>query len=338
MQYVFPLGLRVVIWTAVFTINEIIWDRIFFNILKLSADDRLVAAAHFFVYDLIKILLLSSGITFVMTFLQTFISVERTRMWLSGKNESWGHFLAASLGVVTPFCTCSSVPMFIAFIRGGIPLGITMTFLVSSPLVSEVAFILLLSYLGWKVAFLYLISGVSISIFAGWVISRLKLEKWIDKSVTRSIGFNVINSAESVIPTLQQRITKADDESVKLVKSLFWYLTIGLAVAAGIHGWVPVELIQNIAGSGQWFAVPLLVLLGMPLYGGAVSVLPLVEVLHTAGVPIGTLLALMMSVIGLSLPEVILIRKVLQPKLIAVFVAIVGSGIILTGYLFNAVL
>jgi uncharacterized protein len=322
-------------WVGVYALNEWFWDELFWNWLVLDQSDSLASALHFFSYDLIKILLLVAGITFAVTVLQSFISVEQTRAFLSGKRQGFGHVVASFLGVVTPFCSCSSVPLFIGFVRGGVPLGITMTFLVASPLVSEVAAILLFVYFGWEVALLYVLAGVAISILTGYAIQILKLENLIEPFVTRTLAVSTA-SVQMSKPNMTLRIAMGKSEVASIVKKIFPYLLMALVIGAAIHGFVPEQAIAAVAGAENLFAVPLVVLLGIPLYGGGASVLPLIQVLDAAGVPVGTLLALLMSVIALSIPELILLKKVMKPKLLVLFVAIVASGIVFIGYLFNA--
>lgn len=329
------VGLGAASWVGLFALNEWFWNQLFWVWLGLTESDPIPAALHFFSYDLIKILLLVGGITFVVTVIQSFISVEQTKAYLSGRKAGFGHVLASLLGVITPFCSCSSVPLFIGFVRGGIPLGITMTFLVASPLVSEIAVVLLLVYFGWEVALLYVLAGVAISIVTGYVIQALKLEHLIEPFVTRTLGLAPVAN-EAKRKSLAFRISLGQAEAGSMVKQILPYLVVALVVGAAIHGWVPSELVATVAGSANWLAVPLVVLLGVPLYGGGATVLPLIQVLDSAGVPIGTLLALMMSVIALSIPELILLKKVMKPKLLVLFVGIVASSIIVIGYLFNA--
>lgn len=332
------LAATILTWVTLYLLNETVWDRFPIGVPGLRPDNPLVTALQFFVYDLIKIVLLVTGITYVVTVLQSYISVERTRQMLDGKREGVGHLLAAVLGVVTPFCSCSSVPLFIGFVRAGIPLGITMTFLIASPLVSEIAFVLLLAYFGWQVAFVYLLVGFLIAVFSGWLIQRLKLESWLEPFVTRSLSVSPANSAQtSNHQSFGVRLSLARSEALSILRSVFPYLLAGLIVGAALHGWVPDDVIRAIAGSENVFAVPLMVLVGIPLYGGAASVLPLVQTLWESGVPVGTLLALMMSVIALSLPEMVLLKKVMKLRLLGVFVAIVATSIVAVGYLLNVV-
>ena len=332
------MAVGALVWTGLLVANEFFWDYLLFDVVGADPTTPLIAAIHFFVYDLVKIVLLLLGITFAVTFLQSFISVEKTQEWLTGKKEGVGHVLAAVLGVVTPFCSCSSVPLFIGFVRAGIPLGITMTFLVASPLVSEIAFVLLIVYVGWQVALAYLVAGFVISVFAGWAIQRLKLEKWLEPIVTKSLAVSASagqGGAVAVRQNIRLRMSVSTAEATSVLRSVFPYLLVGLLVGAVLHGWVPDEVIRQVAGADNWFAVPLMVLIGIPLYGGAPSVLPLVQTLAASGVPVGTLLALMMSVIALSLPEMILLKRVMNLKLLATFVGIVAVSIIAVGYLLN---
>lgn len=333
------LAILWVAWAGLYSLNEILWDAFFFDLLQLNPISPWVMAAHFFCYDLIKILLLVAGITYLVTFLQTFVSVEKTRTWLAGRGWLTGHLLAALLGVITPFCSCSSVPLFIGFMRGGIPLGVTMTFLIASPLVSEIAVVLLFAYFGWQVAMLYVIAGVAISVAAGWLIEKLSLEDWVEPFARKSAtAMPMHNLSIQERRTLTFRMSLAQSESIGIAQKVMPYLLVGLALGAVLHGWMPTELILAVAGPQNWFAVPMVVVLGIPLYGGGATVLPLIDVLSTAGVPIGTLLAMMMSVIALSIPEMILLKQVLKPKMLLLFAGIVALGITAVGYLFNLIL
>ena len=328
----------VIAWGSVYALNEVTWDLVIFEGLGFDPATPLGSALHFFLYDLVKIVLLVTGITFVVTYLQSFISVERVQGWLTGRREGVGHVLAAALGIITPFCSCSSVPLFIGFVRAGIPLGITMTFLIASPLVSEIAFVLLVAYFGWGIALTYLAVGFTIAVVSGWIIQRLKLEGWLEPFVTRSLSVTSVSVAGvKRSPSLSLRLSLARAEALSILRTVFPYLIAGLLLGAILHGWVPASLIEAVAGSGNLFAVPLMVLIGIPLYGGAASVLPLIQTLDASGVPVGTLLALLMSVIALSLPEMVLLKKVMKVRLLVVFVSIVAASITAVGYLLNAV-
>jgi uncharacterized membrane protein YraQ (UPF0718 family) len=245
--------------------------------------------------------------------------------------------MAAGLGVVTPFCSCSAVPAFIGFVTAGVPLGVTMSFLIASPLVNEIAIGLLLTLFGWEVTLLYVVAGLFIAVVGGWVIGRLHLERWVESFVFETrLGGEVIDSTAAL--TFEQRVQMGTEEVVTILRKIWPYLLVGIGVGAVIHGWAPEDLFTRYAGPGSAFGVVVAVLIGIPLYSNAAGILPLVEALYDKGLPMGTLLAFMMSVVALSLPEMILLRRVLKPQLLAVFVAVVATSIIAVGYLFNLVL
>ena len=271
-----------------------------------------------------------------MTVLRSFMSVERTRALLGGRREGVGNVVAAGLGVVTPFCSCSAVPAFIGFVAAGVPLGVTLSFLIASPLVNEVAIVLLLGLFGWQITVLYIAGGLTIAIVAGYVLGRLRLEKWVEPFVfeTRLRG-NVVDPSTQL--TWDDRFAMGREEVGVILRKIWPYLVIGIALGAAIHGWVPEQWIVDHASSGLW-GVVVAVGLGIPLYSNAAGVLPLVEILHDKGLPMGTVLAFMMSVVALSMPEMILLRRVLKRPLIATYVGVVGTGILAIGYLFNLVL
>lgn len=323
------------IWGLTYFTNEHLWDWLFFTFLGLDPEQRLSGSAHFFFYDLSKISLLLLGITFAVTVVQSFITLEGTQRILGGNRKGWGHGIAAVLGTVTPFCSCSSVPVFIGFVGSRIPIGITMTFLIASPLVSEVAFFMLLAMFGWKIAFVYAAAGIGISIVAGLAIGAMKAERWVEPFVFQSKAAPGFGPA---MYTLKDRIDLGFEEAKSIYRKLVPYLVVGVAVGALIHGWIPTSFFTQFLGAENSFAVVLAVLVGIPIYSNATGVLPIFEALLAKGVPVGTLLAFMMAVIALSLPELIMLRKVLKPQLLAIFVGVVGSAIIFVGYLFNAIL
>jgi uncharacterized membrane protein YraQ (UPF0718 family) len=273
-------------------------------------------------------------VVFGMGVVRSFFSPEKTRALLAGKREGIGNVLAASLGIVTPFCSCSAVPLFIGFVSAGVPLGVTFSFLISAPMVNEVALGLLFGLVGWKVALTYLAFGLAVAIVSGWVIGRLHLEHWLEDWVR-----NIRSGALDLPPedlTVIDRI-KAGIEAVKDIVGNVWpWIIAGIAVGAFIHGYVPSELLATIMGRGAWWSVPAAVLIGIPMYSNAAGIIPVVEALLAKGAALGTVLAFMMSVIALSLPEMIILRKVLTIRLIAVFVGVVGTGILAVGFLFNA--
>jgi hypothetical protein len=323
------------VWLTLYDRNRPFWNWAVYDVVGLDRTTRFGESVHFFAYDVTKIALLLSGIIFVVTILRSFMSVERTRALLGGRREGVGNVAAAGLGVVTPFCSCSAVPVFIGFVAAGVPLGVTMSFLVASPMVNEVAIVLLFGLFGWEITALYIGSGLAIAIVAGTVIGRLHLERWVEPFV-----FETKLRGKQVDPSQglswDDRIQMGREEVASILRKVWPYLLVGIGVGAAIHGWAPED----------WFAehatgllgVPIAVLIGVPLYSNAAGVLPLVEVLYDKGIPMGTVLAFMMSVVALSLPEMILLRRVLKPRLIATYVGVVASGILATGLMFNVVI
>jgi uncharacterized membrane protein YraQ (UPF0718 family) len=314
------------------------WNWALYDLAGLPRDARYADAIHFFFFDTTKILLLLVGIIFVVRILRSFLSIERTRSLLGGRREGAGNIAAAGLGVATPFCSCSAVPAFIGFVAAGVPLGVTLSFLIASPMVNEVAVVLLYGMFGFEVAALYIGFGLLIAIVAGWVLGRLRLERHIEPFVLEAARLTPSNGVAEATPTWAERVELGIEEVKTIVGRVWPYLLVGIALGAAIHGWVPTDFFARVAGSGNPFAVPASVILGVPLYSNAAGVLPLVEALHAKGMAMGTVLAFMMSVVALSLPEMILLRRVLRPRLLAIYIAVVASGIVATGYLFNAVL
>lgn len=331
------LLLATVIWWVLYLLNQPFWDWLIGRVIGLDLTSRLGSSVHFFFFDTVKIGLLLAGIIFIVTVLRSFMSVERTRALLGGKREGVGNVLAASLGVITPFCSCSAVPAFIGFVASGIPLGVTMSFLIASPLVNEVAIALLLGLFGVGPTLLYVSAGLVIAILAGYVIGRLKLENWVEQFVFETkLRGKVIDSTAGL--TWDDRIQMGIEEVVSILRKIWPYLLIGIGLGALIHGWAPQDFFAKYAGADNPFAVLIAVAIGVPLYSNAAGILPLIEALYAKGMPMGTLLAFMMATVALSLPELILLRRVLKPKLIAVFVSVTAIGIICVGYLFNAIL
>ena len=304
--------------------------------LPVDRDSPLGGALQFFFYDTPKVLLLLAGVVFVMGMINSYFTPERTRALLAGRAEGVGNVLAASLGVVTPFCSCSAVPLFIGFVQAGVPLGITFSFLISAPMVNEVALALLLGLFGWKIAGLYLGLGLAVAIVSGWVIGRLHMEAHLEDWVKNMPRLNVAVGADAV--TLAERV-QAGFASVREIVGRVWpYVVAGIAIGAAIHGYVPEDFMAGLMGKDIWWSVPVAVLIGVPMYSNAAGIIPIVEALLAKGAALGTVLAFMMSVIALSLPEMVILRKVLKMRLIATFAAVVASGILLVGYVFNAVL
>jgi len=304
--------------------------------LPVDRESHLGGALQFFLYDTPKVLLLLTGIVFVMGMVNSAFTPERTRALLAGRTEGAANVMAASLGVVTPFCSCSAVPLFIGFVQAGVPLGVTFSFLIAAPMVNEVALTLLFGLFGWRIALLYLSLGLSIAIVAGWVIGRLKMEAYLEDWV-RNMP-RVVTQADTVRLTLSDRV-EAGFASVREIIGKVWpYILAGIAIGAVIHGYVPEALMASIMGKDAWWSVPLAVVLGIPMYTNAAGVIPIVQALLAKGAALGTVLAFMMSVIALSLPEMVILRKVLKTRLIVTFIAVVATGILLVGYVFNALL
>ncbi len=331
------MGVVVVAWVTLYALNLSFWDWLVFDVVGLDPESRLGSGVHFFFFDTVKIALLLVGIIFVVTVLRSFMSVERTRALLGGKRQGLGNVLAAGLGVITPFCSCSAVPAFIGFVAAGVPVGVTLSFLIASPLVNEVAIALLFGLFGLGPALLYIGAGLVIAVVAGLLLGRMRPERWVEPFVFETrLGGQVIDS--SVGLTWDDRIQMGVEEVGSILRKIWPYLLVGIGLGAAIHGWAPEDVFARYAGPGNPLAVPLAVLIGVPLYSNAAGILPLVEALHDKGLPMGTLLAFMMAVVALSLPELILLRRVLKPRLIATFVVVVAVGIIAVGYLFNALL
>jgi uncharacterized membrane protein YraQ (UPF0718 family) len=303
----------------------------------LDRATRLGAALHFFFYDTPKVLLLLIGIVFVMGIVQTFFAPERTRALLSGRREGIGNVLAATLGIVTPFCSCSAVPLFIGFLSAGVPLGVTFSFLVSAPMVNEVALALLFGLFGWKVAGLYLALGLLVAIVSGIVIGRLNMERHLEDWV-QAIPRSRAGAAQAESLTWVPRFEAGATHVREIVGKVWPYVLAGIAVGAAIHGYVPEDFMASIMGREAWWSVPAAVLLGVPMYSNAAGIIPVVEALLGKGAALGTVLAFMMSVIALSAPEMIILRRALKPRLIATFAGVVACGILLVGYIFNLLL
>jgi uncharacterized membrane protein YraQ (UPF0718 family) len=303
------------------------------TVLQLRKGAHLTEAVRFFLFEFPKVLLLLTLIIFVVGIVRSYFTAERTRKALEGKKTFTGNVLASLLGIVTPFCSCSAIPLFLGFVESGVPLGITFSFLIAAPMINEVAVILLYGMFGWKTALIYVLTGLSIAILAGWIIGRLRLEKWVEEWV-----FAVKMGQQDEVDerqTIGKRIGMGLDSVREVVGKVWLFVALGIAVGAGAHGYVPAEFMASFMGKDVWYAVPLSVLIGIPLYSNAAGIVPIVAVLMEKGAALGTSLAFMMSVIALSLPEMIILRKVLKLPLIITFVAVVGGGIVLVGFLFN---
>jgi uncharacterized membrane protein YraQ (UPF0718 family) len=337
------MGKAIVIGLLGFTLWYVLYKQLepfsyFFaySLIGLERGSHLGEAIQFFVYDTPKVMLLLTLIVFVIGMIRSFFTQERTRKYLAGKRETAGNVMAALLGIVTPFCSCSAVPLFLGFVQAGVPLGVTFSFLIAAPMVNEIAVVLLYGLLGWKVAAIYLVTGLMIAIISGWVIGRFKLEHWIEDWV------QAMRAGEAVV--VEEQLTWADRidrgrEAVRDIVGKVWiYVVAGIGVGAAIHGYVPETLMASIMGKDAWWSVPGAVVVGIPMYSNAAGIVPVVEALLGKGAALGTVLAFMMSVIALSLPEMVILRKVLKPKLIAVFIGVVGAGILFTGFIFNQII
>jgi uncharacterized protein len=335
-RYLLLAILLALVWTGLYYSLAPISKWLTYSLFRLAPGAHLSAAVEFFIFEVPKVLLLLTVVVFIVGIIRSFFTPERTRAILAGKRESVGNVLAACLGIVTPFCSCSAVPLFIGFVTAGVPLGVTFSFLVAAPMINEIALGMLFSLFGWKVAAIYLATGLSVAIFSGWIIGRLKMEKHVEDWVYKTQVGPGLQSDQPL--TWAERIAQGRTAVKDIVGRVWLYVLIGIAVGAGIHGYVPEQFMASIMGKGAWWSVPLAVLIGVPMYSNAAGIIPIVEALLGKGAALGTVLAFMMSVIGLSLPEAVILRKVLKLRLLLTFFAIVAAGIMLVGYLFNFLL
>lgn len=329
-------GLFLIVWFLLYRQLLPLAQFLSYDLIGLRPKSHLGSAVEFFLYDTPKVLMLLVLVVFGVGVLRSFITPELTRQILAGRRESTGNVLAALLGVVTPFCSCSAVPLFIGFVTAGIPLGVTFSFLISAPMVNEIALVLLFGLLGWKIAALYFITGILIATIAGWTIGRLKLENHVEDWVRE------MQVSQAAMPdnslSWEERVRFGIEAVGDIVGRVWLYVVIGILIGAGIHGFVPENFMAGIMGKSAWWSVPVSVLIGIPMYTNAAGMIPVVEALLGKGAALGTVLAFMMSVIALSFPEMVILRKVLKPRLIATFIAVVGAGILVVGYLFNLVI
>jgi len=305
-------------------------------VLPVDPASHLGGAVHFFLYDTPKVLLLLAGVVFVMGIVNSYFTPERTRALLAGRTEGAANVMAASLGIVTPFCSCSAVPLFIGFVQAGVPLGVTLSFLIAAPMVNEVALALLFGLFGWKIALLYMGLGLTVAIVAGWVLGRLRLERYLEDWVRAMPRMQPLSGGDAL--TLSDRVAAGLSSVGAIVGKVWPYIVAGIAIGAAIHGWVPQDFMASFMGKQAWWSVPLAVIIGIPMYSNAAGIIPVVQALLAKGAALGTVLAFMMSVIALSLPEMVILRKVLKPQLIAAFVGVVATGILVVGLVFNVVL
>ncbi|WP_300461493.1 permease [Desulfobacula sp.] len=329
-------AIGVYLWWTLYRVLPNLSKWLTYKLLPIQEGSHLGSSIEFFLYDTPKVMMLLFLVVFGVGIIRSFFTPEKTRAFLSGKSEFAGNVLAALLGIITPFCSCSAVPLFIGFVTTGVPLGVTFSFLIAAPMVNEIALGLLYGLLGWKVAAIYMGTGLFIAISAGWVIGRLKLEGQIEDWVTQT-NVAAIDMEEEKL-TWNDRIVYGWDAVKEIIGKVWIYVILGIAVGAGIHGFVPEGVMASIMGKGSWWSVPLSVIIGIPMYSNAAGIIPVVEALLGKGAALGTVLAFMMSVIALSLPEMVILRKVLKPKLIAVFIGVVGCGILFVGYLFNMII
>ena len=313
---------------------QLLVDWLTYGVFGLGRETLAGAAVNFFIFDTIKIFLLLAAIIYAVALLRTFLPPSKVRDIILKKSRFAGHLWAAALGIATPFCTCSAIPLFLGFVQTGIPLGITFTFLVASPMINEVALVMLLGMFGWKIASLYAVSGFAIAVISGLIIGRLNLEHLLEGFDPSKRVQNFVLGAE--MPWAERR-AYALDYMLDILGKVWPYVLIGVGAGAWIHGYVPQDLLARYTGGGKWYAVPLAALMGIPLYANCGSVIPLVAALADKGVALGTTLAFMMAVTGLSLPEFMILRRVMKVRLLLIFFGVVGTGIIFTGYLFNFV-
>ena len=321
------------VWYVIYSNLQPVTDWLIDSVLGMTKGSHLTEALRFFIFEFPKVLMLLVLIIFFVGILRSFFTAERTRKALEGKSTFVGNIMASMLGIVTPFCSCSAIPLFLGFVESGVPLGVTFSFLIAAPMINEVAVILLYGMFGWKVAAIYIGTGLAIAIITGWIIGKLKLEHWVEEWVYATKLGEGDGEDEKI--TFSQRITLGYDAVKEIVGKVWLYVALGILVGAGAHGYVPAEFMVSFMGKDVWYAVPLSVLIGIPLYSNAAGIVPIVSVLIEKGASLGTALAFMMSVIALSLPEMIILRKVLKMPLILTFIAIVGGGIMIVGFLFN---
>lgn len=330
--WLFP-SILLPLWILIYMNLQPLANLIIDDLLGMTTGNHLTEALRFFIFEVPKVLLLLVLIIFGVGILRTYFTPEKTRALLEGKPLFTGNILASLLGIITPFCSCSAIPLFLGFVEAGVPLGVTFSFLIAAPMINEVALVLLVGLLGWKVALIYAGTGLAIAILSGWIIGKLKLEKFVAEWVFK-VKSNHENELESEL-SFHDRIQVAYESVKEIVGKIWIYIIIGIAVGAGAHGYVPEDFMGSLLGKNNWYGVPLAILMGIPMYSNAAGIIPIVSVLMEKGVSLGTALAFMMSVIALSLPEIIILKKVLKWQLIAVFTGIVATGIVIVGYLFN---
>ena len=324
------------VWFLIYHFLKPVTDWLVDDVLGMTAGSHLTEALRFFIFEVPKVLLLLTLIIFLVGIVRSYFSPEKTRKALEGKSLFTGNVLASMLGIVTPFCSCSAIPLFLGFVEAGIPIGVTFSFLIASPMINEVAIVLLLSMFGWKTAAIYVVSGLVIAIIAGWIIGKLNLRHWVQDWVYQSQFSNADSEGETL--KFADRIQYGYNAVKEIVGKVWLYVVLGIAVGAGAHGYVPADFMASLMGKSAWYSVPLSVIIGVPLYSNAAGIIPIVSVLIEKGASLGTALAFMMAVIGLSLPEMIILKKVLKIQFILTFAGIMAVGIMLVGFLFNAIM
>jgi len=323
-------------WIVSFIHLQVFTDFIIDKILNLEQGEHMTESIRFFIFETPKVLLLLVLIIFIVGIIRSYFSPEKTRKALEGKPLFAGNLMASILGIVTPFCSCSAIPLFLGFVEAGIPIGVTFSFLIAAPMINEVALVLLAGLFGWKVALIYISTGLIIATFSGYILEKLKLQKYVADWV-----FQIQSNQESVRNeklSFEQRIHSGFESVREIVRKIWIYIVVGIAIGAGVHGYIPDDYLADVLGSQNWYSVLLAIVVGIPLYSNAAGIVPIVSVLIEKGVSLGTALAFMMSVIGLSLPEMIILKKVLKWQLISIFIAVVTIGIVLVGYVFNIIM
>ena len=327
------LSFLLLLWVLIYINLNSLTDFMVYTLAGLEKNTHLTNAIWFFIYEVPKVLLLLTLIVFVVGIVRSYFSPERTRKMLGGKKLFTGNVMASLLGIVTPFCSCSAIPLFLGFVESGVPLGVTFSFLIAAPMINEVALVLLFGLFGWKTALLYMSTGLLIAMLSGYIIGRLKLEKYVEPWVYQVKAGQLEMAEENFF--FADRINAGIDAVKEIVAKVWVYIVIGIAVGASIHGYVPENFMAGLMGESVWWSVPIAVIIGVPMYSNAAGIIPIVQALLEKGASLGTVLAFMMSVIGLSLPETIILKKVLKLQLIGIFVGVVATGIIIVGYLFN---
>ena len=332
-KHIFYITILTIIWVFVYKYLTPITNFIIDDIFELESGKHFTETLRFFIYEVPKVFLLLILIIFIVGIIRSYFSPGKTREALKGRSLFSGNIMAALLGMVTPFCSCSAIPLFLGFVEAGIPIGITFSFLIAAPMINEVAIVLLIGLFGWKVTLIYVLTGLFVAVLSGWLIGVLKLEKYVADWVFQVKSNNQENYVLKV--KFEERIKTGYTTVKEIVGKIWIYIIIGIAVGAGAHGYVPEDYLSTLMSKANWYSVPLAIIIGIPLYSNAAGIIPIISVLIEKGVSLGTALAFMMSVIGLSLPEIIILKKVLKMQLIAVFVGIVALGIIIVGYILN---